>query len=122
MKLFYHILSSFVLILIISCNSENRDNSRAYVEGKITGTQAVLSKATVSIKSDGKNVAEVIPNASGNFTLSGPLLNDSFTLVLNTKIKSFSTTKLGCTLSTDSLQIQIPVGTTYITFNEIKLE
>lgn len=122
MKRFHLILSLSILSLFFGCNSENRENSRAYVEGKITGNQVALSKILINLKSDGKNVAETIPNSTGNFVLSGPLLSESFSLNFNEKIKSFSASKTGCILSNDSLQIQIPSGTTYITFTEIMLK
>lgn len=112
----------FFLFFMIGCNSENRDNSRAYVEGTVTGNQNDFSEVSVMIKSDSKNVAETIPNGNGQFKLSGPLLSDSFTLVLSRKIKTFSASKEGCTLSPDSLEILVPAGTTFITFNEINLE
>lgn len=118
----------FTLIIVVlvttfsSCTSENRDNARAYVEGKITGTQLNYNKITILLKSDDKNIAETIPTNAGEFVLSGPLLNDSFSLVLNKKIKSFTASKSGCTISGDSLEILVPTGTTYITFNEIIVE
>ena len=112
----------FFLFLLMGCNSENRDNARAYVEGTVTGNQNDFSEVSVMIKSDSKNVAETIPNGDGQFKLSGPLLSDSFTLVLSRKIKTFSASKEGCTLSPDSLEIMVPAGTTFITFNEINLE
>lgn len=110
------------ILLFVGCNSENRNNSRAYVEGKITGPQVDFNKIKISLKSDSKTIAETTPNSTGDFILSGPLLIDSFSLVLNKKIKSFSTSKTGCKLSTDSLQILIPSGISYITFTEIILE
>ncbi|QOW10904.1 hypothetical protein Q73A0000_11310 [Kaistella flava (ex Peng et al. 2021)] len=122
MKLFFTLFSIFLLNIFVSCNSENRDNSRAYVEGKITGNQLYFNEIKVFIKSDGKNIAETIPTGSGEFVLSGPLLSDTFSLVLNKKIKSFSSSKTGCTISTDSLEILIPSGNTYVIFNEINLK
>lgn len=122
MKQFFIILTALLFSLFLSCNSENRDNSRAYVEGKIMGNQLDFNEITVSLKSESKIIAETIPNESGGFVLSGPLLSDSFSLVINKKIKSFSTSKTGCVISSDALQILIPSGTTYITFNEIILE
>ena len=119
MRLFF-ILCTFSVFF--SCRSENRDNSRASVEGNITGTQLRFDELTVEIKNDRKIIAKAIPNHSGGFVLSGPLLSDTFSLVLNKKIKSFNSSKTGCTISSDSLQILIPSGITYITFNEIILE
>ncbi|SFB80475.1 hypothetical protein [Kaistella jeonii] len=112
----------FIFAVILGCQSETRENPRAYVEGKITETKLEFAKIKVLIKSDNAIVAETIPNGSGDFTLSGPLLSDSFSLVFNAKIKSFKASKSGSSISTDSLQILIPAGTNYITFNEIKLK
>ena len=122
MKILLVILAFFSLSVFVGCRSENRDHARAYVEGTITGNQLILDEITIHLSSDGKKIAETISNSSGEFVLSGPLLSDSFSLVFNKKIKSFSTLKKGCTLSADAKQIQIPAGITYITFNEIILE
>lgn len=122
MKLFLTLFSIFLLNIFVSCNSENRDNSRAYVEGKITGNQLDFNEIKVFIKSDGKNIAETTPTGSGQFILSGPLISDTFSLVLKKKIKSFSSSKTGCTISSDSLEILIPSGSTYVIFNEINLK
>ena len=106
----------------MGCQEETRENSRAYVEGKITETSLQLAKIKVLIKSDNAIVAEAIPTDAGDFTLSGPLLSESFSLRFNAKVKSFKASKSGSVLSADSLQINIPAGTTTITFNEIKLK
>ena len=119
------LFSTIIIILIGSlynCQSENRDNSRAYVEGKITGPQLDYNKISILLKSDDRNIAETIPNSSGQFVLSGPMLTDSFSLVLNKKIRSFSSSKTGCSISADSLEIFIPEGNTYVIFNEITLK
>ena len=122
MRLFFTVITLFLLSVFVGCNSENRDNSRAYVEGKITGNQLDYNDITVFLKSDGKNIAEANPTSSGTFILSGPLLSDTFSLVSIKKIKSFTASKSGCKLSANALEIMIPTGTTYITFNEIILE
>ena len=111
-----------IFTVFFSCTSENRDNSRAYVEGKIAGNQLKFDEISISLKNDGKIIAETNLNGSGEFVLSGPLLNDSFSLVSNKKIKSFTASKSGCKISADSLEILVPTGTTYITFNEIIVE
>lgn len=121
-KLMRLLSTLFIFTVILGCQSETRENPRAYVEGNITETKLEFAKIKVLIKSDNAIVAETIPSGSGDFTLSGPLLSDSFSLVFNAKIKSFKASKSGSTISSDSLQILIPAGTTYITFNEIKLK
>ena len=119
MKLF----STFLIFsILLSCQSDSRNNPRAYVEGKITASTLQFEDINITIK-DGKTiVAETIPTNSGDFILSGPLLSDSFSLVFNSKIKSFKASKSGTSVSADSMQIIVPAGTTYINFNEIKLK
>ena len=98
LKYFFTLLILLSFSIFFGCSTENRDNSRAYVEGKIIGNTIDFSKINITIKSENTNIAETIPNNSGDFILSGPLLSDSFTLVLNKKIKSFKSSKSGCTL------------------------
>lgn len=111
-----------VLLSFLGCNSENRNNSRAYVEGNLTGNVSNSAEIELKIRSANLIIAEAIPDTAGKFEISGPLVSDSFSLYINRKIKSFSTTKMGCSLSSDSLEIIIPSGTTYIVFNEILLK
>lgn len=112
----------FLLTVFAGCTSEDRANSRVYVEGKITGKNIFFDEVSINAFSNNKNIATTIPESSGDFVLSGPLLTDSFHLVFSRKIKSFSSSKSGCTLSTDSLKIHVPSGITYLTFNEIELK
>ena len=83
MRLLFTISIVVLVTTFNSCRSENRDNARAYVEGKITGTQLDYNKIAIVLKSDDKNIAETIPTGAGEFVLSGPLLNDSFSLVIS---------------------------------------
>jgi hypothetical protein len=122
MRLLFSTIIIFLIGSLYSCQSENRDNSRAYVEGRITGNQLDYNKISILLKSGDRNIAEAIPNGSGQFVLSGPMLTDSFSLVLNKKIRSFSSSKTGCSISADSLEILIPAGNPYIVFNEITLK
>ena len=119
MKLFYAFLTFSVFL---ACQSDSRDNPRAYVQGKITGTNLKFDKISVILESDHTNIAETVPANSGDFTLSGPLISEDFSVVLNKKIESFTASKQGCTLSADSLQILVPAGNTYVTFDEIKVK
>ena len=119
MKLFYII---FLSCLVLSCQTENRSNPRVYVEGNLRSTVLQSKEILVTIKSDNSIIAETVPSDDGSFILSGPLLIDNFSLVFNSKIKSFKSSKSGCTVSPDSFQILVPAGTTYLTFTEIVLE
>ncbi|WP_234109791.1 hypothetical protein [Chryseobacterium sp. R2A-55] len=122
MRFYIYICCLFLWFSFSSCNSSDPSNSRGYVTGKITGTQVDYNTITIKLISDQVIVASTAPDGSGDFTLSGPLPNPTFSLVLNKKIKTFSASKNGCELSADKLQIRIPTGSTYITFNEIILE
>lgn len=122
MKLFFTSCALLFLAYSVGCQSENRNNSRAYVQGKFTGNTGKMEEIKVMIISENRNVAETIPDNFGNFVLSGPLLSQIFGLKLNRKIKSFSASKTGCILSSDAMEISVPAGLTYIIFNEIELE
>ena len=119
MRLFFTFL---IFSLFLGCQSDNRSNPRAYVEGNVTSTKFQPAEITVMIESEKTVVAETIPESSGIFILSGPLFSDSFSLVFNSKIKSFKSSKSGCTISGDETKILVPAGITYVTFTEIILE
>ena len=119
MRLFFALI---LCTIFLGCTSDNRNNPRAYVEGTVTSTNLQLAEITVMINSENTVVAETIPDNSGKFILSGPLFTESFSLGFNSKVKSFKSSKAGCTTSADGLQILVPTGTTYLTFSEIILE
>ena len=115
----------FFLILFLFCSCKvDRDNpTRAYVEGHLT--TAISAKDLILQLENKKTViGETHPETSGNFSVSGPLLDSSegFSIKLNSKIKSFSSTKPDLRLSADSLQIIVPQGITYLKIAEIILK
>lgn len=110
------------LLVLSACAGDNAAYSRIYTEGKITGTNIDFKKIEVKIVDDNTVIAETFPNDSGYFELSGILISGSCALSLNKNIKSFSTSKPDCTVSTDLKKILIPNGITNITFTEIVLE
>ena len=122
MKHYAVVFLTIFSFIMLGCETDSRDNSRAYVEGKISGENLNFSLINVILEDENKLIAEVIPGDQGRFILSGPLLTESFSLGINRKIKSFSASKPGCILSSDSLKIRVPAGITYITFNEIIVE
>jgi hypothetical protein len=122
MKTVYIFFISILILIFTSCNSENRSNSRVYVEGIISGSDLDFSKIKVQLKSENKIIAETFPTNSGAFVLSGMLLSDQFSLVLNKKINSFSASKTGGIISSNELEILLPSGTSYVIFKEIKVE
>lgn len=119
MRLFFTL---YLFTIFLGCQTDSRTNPRAYVEGNVTSTNLESAEITVTISSENTAVAVTIPESSGKFTVSGPLFSDSFSLVFNAKVKSFKSSKSGCTVSDDALSISVPAGTTYITFTEIILE
>ena len=120
---FYLIICLVIFSLIsLGCRTDSQDNSRIFVEGKIKENTITFEEINIILKSDHKTIAETIPESSGEFKLSGPLISDSFSLEFNKKIKSFSASKNGCTLSPNALEIRVPAGITYLIFNEIILE
>lgn len=121
MRIFSTILLLFCLVTL-GCNRANPDDSRAYIEGKISGSAMIFSQQQLKIVSNSTVIAESYPDDSGGFVLSGPLLSKNYALVLPKKIKSFSASKSGCTIAADGKQILIPEGITYLVFNEIILE
>ncbi|MGZ5285238.1 MAG: hypothetical protein ACXWB4_06270 [Kaistella sp.] len=112
----------FVALLFFGCNSDSRENPRAYVEGKLVSATVDYNKFSFRIVSDNVIVAETMLEADGNFKLSGPIGNAGFLLISTEKMKSFNTDKAGLSLSADGLQINVPAGITYLKFTEIVLE
>ncbi len=111
-----------VLLLIISCGSDDLGDTRAYVEGRINSPSSNYENIELSIISESRTVAQTIPTESGSFVLSGPLFSSGFNIKFNKKIKSFLTDKSNCTISTDSLSIVVPEDVSYIKFNEILMK
>jgi len=120
MKNLFHLF--LFATLAISCGSDDLSSTRAYVEGKVKTETLYLEDLNISITSENKTVARTIPTSSGNFVLSGPLFSDGFSVNFNEKIKTFSASRSGCTLSEDSLSIIVPEGVSYITFSEITMQ
>ena len=109
------------LSVVFGCRSDSRENSRAYIEGKVLTTPANPKSFVLKIVSNNTIVAETTLETEGNFKLSGPVDEGDFSLISTEKIKSFTSDKSGLLLSADSLQINIPAEYTYIKFNEIVL-
>src|SRR5688500_2899571 len=109
------------LSVFYSCRSDSRENSRAYIEGKVVTTPVNPKSFVLKIVSNNTIVAETTLEAEGNFKLSGPVDEGHFSLMSTEKIKSFTSDKSGLLLSADGHQIDIPAGNTYIKFNEIVL-
>ena len=106
--------------LLISCNNNDENNTRIYIEGNVI-TTLPLEKIAISIKSGDRIIAETHPQPNTYFILSGPSLETENALIFNEKIKKFSTDKIGLQLSKDSMSIKIPSSISYLKFNSIEL-
>jgi len=119
MRLF---LSILIGSIFLGCQSENRENSRAYIEGKVISSAIDYKIYKLKIVQDDVIVAETFLENDGTFKISGPISYRNFSLVSAEKIKSFQSDKKGLSLSSDELKIEIPLEITYLKFNEIVLE
>lgn len=125
LKFGFKILSLFCLlsILFTRCKDDDANIFRAYVEGKITYSDAKFLENPIHLVKEKKIIAETFPKESGSFVLAGPYDKGAYKFQLkNFKIKSFSTETKGCKISSDSLSIEIPDGVTYVIFNDITLK
>ena len=110
------------LLLIMGCRSDSPENSRAYVEGKVSASLIDFDLYKIKIEQNNRIVAEAFLDQDGTFKLSGPITNEGYSITSPEKIASFSSDKQGLVLSPDQLSIKVPSGNTYLKFNEIKLE
>ncbi|MPT32544.1 MAG: hypothetical protein E2600_12965 [Chryseobacterium sp.] len=112
-----------LFLLLVQCKEDDASIFRAYVEGKITYSDAKFLEDPIHLVKDKKIIAETFPKESGSFVLAGPYDKGTYKFQLkNFKIRSFSTDTQGCKISSDSLSIEIPDGVTYIIFNDITLK
>lgn len=116
------VLFLFTLLFLPSCSAESRENQRLYTEGVIVSLNSTLTGTNVHLKSAGKNIAEQTLTADGRFILSGPAISEESSLFIGKKIKSFSASQSNCQISSDSLEIMIPHGITYVSFPKILTE
>ena len=109
-------------ILLTGCGSDDFSNTRAYVEGKLVSESLPPEEVEISLVSQSRTVAQTVPVPSGTFVLSGPLFSDDFRIKFSRKVRNFTASKPGCTLSSDSLYIDVPARVSHISFNEITVK
>ena len=120
-KIFGIVLS--LSLFLTQCKDDDTQIFRAYAEGKISFTDEKFLEDPIHLVKDKKIIAETYPKESGSFVLAGPYDKGEYQLSLKRfKIKSFNTNVSGCKISSDSLSIIIPNGTTYIIFDNIQLK
>ena len=104
--------------IFFSCRNSSEENSRAYVEGRVFSSDP--PKFTISLVSEQRTVGTGYLQSDGSFTVSGPISEEGFSVVLSEKIKSFQSGQNGLAVTADSLSILVPKGITYLKFNEIR--
>jgi len=115
--------STLVLLLTaVSCGQDYVDNSRIYVEGKITSQNQSVDNVAVSLENSYYVLSKTNTGNDGSFRLGGPDATDETELVLNKKILSFSADRQGCVLRNDSLSIILPEDRNYVKFSNITIE
>ena len=108
-------------IFLISCSSDSEENSRTYIEGKIS-TTIPIHEVVLKLKSNDKILGKVTPESTGAFVISAPIEGDNLSLESNFKIKKIQVENhSNIALSKDSLQILIPASTTFLRLTEIQL-
>ena len=118
MKLVSILILSF---LILGCSSDSEENSRTYIEGKIS-TTIPIHEVILKLKSNDKTLGETTPESTGAFVLSAPIEGNNLYLETNFKIKKIQVENHpNLVISKDSMQILIPASTTFLRFTEIQL-
>lgn len=122
MKSKFMIGSVSLILSCISCGQDYVDNSRVYVEGKITSQSQSASNLPVSLENSYYVLSKTNSGNDGSFKLGGPDATSETELVLNKKILSFSADRQGCVLREDSLSIILPEDRNYVKFSNITIE
>lgn len=122
MKSKFMIGSVSLILSCISCGQDYVDNSRVYVEGKITSQSQSASNLPVSLENSYYVLSKTNSGNDGSFKLGGPDATSETELVLNKKILSFSADRQGCSLREDSLSIILPKDRNYVKFSNITIE
>lgn len=115
-----NIIGAALLTSSGECSSEYIDNSRVFVEGKISGTGS--ANQPLELVNQGLMISRISTKNDGTFSMGGAGSTNEMSLNVNKKIEKFSASVEGCQLSYDSLSIIIPNRTNYVKFNLIELE
>jgi len=121
MKLIY----LFGLTILMSgneCSSEYVNDTRIFVEGKISSGMQTTGDLPLQLINQDILVSKGTTKSDGTFRLGGAGTTNRTSLFINQKIESFSTTADGCVLSYDSLSIILPENKNYVKFSNIQLQ
>lgn len=117
-------LSFFFLLLIfcISCEEDYVNNSRVFVEGKITSQSQSVNGIPVLLGSNFYPLSTGTTKSDGSFRLGGPDVADEIKLIVGKKIINFSADSKDCYLDFDSLSIILPENLETVKFSNITIE
>jgi len=115
-------LLSLSVLLCISCEADYVNNSRVFVEGKVTSQNQSANGIPISLNTWLYPISQGTTKSDGSFSLGGPDAADEISLVLGKKIISFSTDSKECYLDIDSLSIKLPENLEHVKFSNITIE
>ncbi len=111
-----------ILLALISCETDYVNNSRVFVEGKITSNNQPVSKASVSLETFSYPISNAITKSDGSFEMGAPDVAETVHLYLGKKIISFTTDSEDCTIAQDSLSIVLPENFSHVKFSNITIK
>ena len=122
MKFKISYLLLFLLLSLASCEADYVNNSRVFVEGKITSQSQSANGIPVALTTWLYPISQGTTKNDGSFSLGAPDVADDVKLTLGKKIVSFSTDSKDCSLDIDSLSIILPENLESVKFSNITIE
>ncbi|MFC0342696.1 hypothetical protein [Epilithonimonas hispanica] len=111
-----------LLFSLASCEADYVNNSRVFVEGKITSQSQSANGIPVALTTWLYPISQGTTKNDGSFSLGGPDVAHDVKLTLGKKIVSFSTDSKDCSLDIDSLSIILPENLESVKFSNITIE
>ncbi|MBD8084340.1 hypothetical protein [Chryseobacterium caseinilyticum] len=111
-----------ILLALISCETDYVNNSRVFVEGKITFNNQPFSKAQVSLETFSYPISNALTKSDGTFEMGAPDVAETVHLYIGKKITSFSTDSEDCMIAQDSLSIVLPENFQHVKFSNIMIK
>lgn len=115
-SMFFALFPIAFLLTPARCEPQYVDNSRIFVEGKISGTET--SQLPLKISAGNIVITETQTKSDGMFKMGGPGTNSDKYLEIGRKILSYNS-NVACQLSYDSTAIVLPSGKNYFKFSNI---
>lgn len=114
----------FLLIPLscISCATDYTNNSRVFVEGKITSNNQSSNNLSITLRSYKYPISSGTTNNNGSFELGAPEVVEETSLHIGRKIVSFTTDTKDCFINHDSLSIVLPDNFQHVKFSNITIK